>query len=35
MLIIGPTLIKKGCKNKKKGQNCAFFELIQRTLRDL
>ena len=35
MLITGPTLIKKGCKNKKKGRNRAFFELILRTLRDL
>ena len=35
MLKKGPTLIKKGCKNKKKERNRAFFELIRRTLRDL
>ena len=34
MTIKGPTLTKKGCKNKKKERNRAIFELIRRTLRD-
>ena len=34
MLIKGPTLIKKGCKNKNKVLNRDIFELIRPTLQN-